>query len=214
MSSSGTTSISNHRGDVVAGKQTACDVDPDCPDALEQERIPNRLAPPSQNPFEEFFESEEVVTEAFVRGTIAHNQQACQLTRAILEEYRVDDLEIQSIQNWKSQAGEPIAPVMESVGTEATVPFPTSGGKTDLVFQNSVIAQVSHIDGAGRADDRDMLITSRVNQLPAPASGKHAEQDEDTPVSTGRAYRMDYKQLFTRLRNTMAPGTTENTRQG
>lgn len=195
-------------------KQTACDVDPDCPDAIEQERTPNRLTTSSPNPFEEFFESEEVVTEAFVRGTIAHNQQASQLTRAILDEYRVDDLEIEVIQNWNSSPSVNASFAGETVGLEATVPFPTSGAKSESTRQVSEPMDTLQIQANSRVDDRDMLVTSRVNQIPSPPVGKQEDEEFDGPVSTGRAFRMDYKQLFTRLRNSMAPGTTETTRQG
>ncbi|MFM7116148.1 MAG: ExeA family protein [Planctomycetota bacterium] len=195
-------------------KQTACDVDPDCPDAIEQERTPKRLISPSPNPFEEFFETEEVVTEAFVRGTIAHNQQASQLTRAILDEYGVDDLEIEVIRTWNSAPDIQASVAGETVGSEATVPFPTSGTKSEPDRQVSETVDTLQIQATSRVDDRDMLVTSRVNQIPAPPVGKQEHEEFDGPVSTGRAFRMDYKQLFTRLRNSMAPGTTEPTRQG
>ena len=206
-----TAKASSMRG---ATSQAACDVDPDCPDAIEQERTPNRITPPSQNPFEEFFETEEVVTEAFVRGTITHNQQASQLTRAILDEYRVDDLEIEVIRNWNSPSNSQASDAVEIVGLEATVPFPVSGTRLETTRQVSEPVDTVQIQAASRTDDRDMLVTSRVNQIPAPPVGRLEEEDLDGPVSTGRAFRMDYKQLFTRLRNSIAPGTTETTRQG
>lgn len=210
-SSSGSAMTPAMRGSV---KQTACDVDPDCPDAIEQDRAPGRLTPSSPNPFEEFFETEEVVTEAFVRGTITHNQQASQLTRAILDEYRVDDLEIEDIRTWNSSPSIQASTAGETVGLQATVPFPASGAKSEPARQVSESVDTLQIQAASRIDDRDMLVTSRVNQIPAPPVGKQEDDEFDGPVSTGRAFRMDYKQLFTRLRNSMAPGTTETTRQG
>lgn len=206
-----TSKASSMRGSI---KQIACDVDPDCPDAIEQERTPNRLTPPSPNPFEEFFETEEVVTEAFVRGTIAHNQQASQLTRAILDEYRVDDLEIEVTRVWNSPMNSNATVSSETIALEATVPFPVSGVSAGMDRQVSEPVETVQIQPASRADDRDMLVTSRVNQIPSPSMGKQEDEELDGPVSTGRAFRMDYKQLFTRLRNSMAPGTTETTRQG
>ncbi|MFM8401798.1 MAG: hypothetical protein ACKOAH_28565, partial [Pirellula sp.] len=170
-------------------KQTACDVDPDCPDAIEQERTPKRLISPSPNPFEEFFETEEVVTEAFVRGTIAHNQQASQLTRAILDEYGVDDLEIEVIRTWNSAPDIQASVAGETVGSEATVPFPTSGTKSEPDRQVSETVDTLQIQATSRVDDRDMLVTSRVNQIPAPPVGKQEHEEFDGPVSTGRAFR-------------------------
>ena len=198
----------------VSNNQATCDVDPDCTDAIEQEQAPGRLAPPGPNPFEEFFETEEVVTEAFVRGTITHNQQASQLTRAILDEYRVDDLEIEVIRNWNSPSANQAISAGEIVGLEATVPFPMSGAKSEPTRQVSEPVETLQIQAATRVDDRDMLVTSRINQIPAPPVGKQEDEEMDGLISTGRAFRMDYKQLFTRLRNSIAPGTSETTRQG
>ncbi|MFO0260812.1 MAG: hypothetical protein ACK53V_04220, partial [Planctomycetota bacterium] len=73
--------------------RSRCDLDPDFPDAAPAERKPAVTQQPTINPFEETFETEEVVTEAFLRGAIAHNQTASEWTRAILEEFPVDRLE-------------------------------------------------------------------------------------------------------------------------
>lgn len=201
-----------------------CDVDPDRPEACEPQSAPTRVTPPSVNPFEEFFETEEVVTEAFVRGTISHNQGASQLTRAILDEFQVDDLRAELLaqrvpsaqHHGKIHEKHRNEVIAEIASDQATVPFP--GGLEKAGYSSGATAAESVIEimplaGNPRIDDRDMLVISRLNQV-SPPPAKPEMPEEEFQVSTGRAYRMDYKQLFTRLRNSMVPGVSETTRQG
>lgn len=229
--------------EIELGLRPKCDLDPDCPDAAPAERQAAVTHQPASNPFEEPFETEEVVTEAFLRGAIAHNRAASELTRAILDEYRVDSLEIQVRmatgqvvpgQVATKRAVEPASqPLPESAQLEpgpdlgvtgreqVTLPFPRpmpveleSDSQAEVASELETLQQVRALgalsgEAAPKADDRDMLIVSKLNQMVSTLAPEPEDTDDTAAVSTGRAYRMDYKQLFTRLRNSLTPPAGE-----
>lgn len=217
------------------GLRPTCDLDPDCPDAAPAERQVPVTQQPTSNPFEESFETEEVVTEAFLRGAIAHNRAASELTRAILDEYQVDTLEIEvrmaaerAILPTRKASAEYASPGLEQGRGDAgrdqiTLPFPVLGsGVAEAATQFELNNEVKALDEVralgslaaqmgAKTDDRDMLIVSKLNQMVSTPAPEMEDTDDASAVSTGRAYRMDYKQLFTRLRNSLTPPAGEAT---
>lgn len=213
--------------------RSRCDLDPDFPDAAPAERKPAVTQQPTINPFEETFETEEVVTEAFLRGAIAHNQTASELTRAILDEFQVDRLEMQTrraVQRGAAEslpmrpdpsqtAGTGVAPIsgsdLVSASEKVTLPFPAAAFESSLV-ENEFAPLASSNAGrgplvSGKNDDRDMLVVSKQNQMVSSPGPEPEEIEDEAAISTGRAYRMDYKQLFSRLRNSLTPPAGEAT---
>ncbi len=216
------------------GLNPACDLDPDCPEAKPQEGGRAEEKRPVRNPFEEQFETEEVVTEAFVRSAIAHNRAASELTRQILDEYQVDSLCTESLvaeemsisrgDSLPENSGVTNAGLRQSsvcIQGEQAGNCPTSlqtlpescetHMESDLAEEE--VARTLAFEVKGKPDDRDMLIVSRMNQQASPAPSPIEEFDAAEGVSTGRAYRMDYKQLFSRLRNSLNGASGEATSQ-
>lgn len=185
-----------------------------------------RRTPPvpqaTRNPFEESFETEEVVTEAFLRGAIAHNQGASELTRAVLDEFRVDALEVRTrnpLESTPASRQSPLASEGSASGRktdislnhpeQVTLPFP-AGFESHAEHAGQVAFRGGpNAEAATKKDDRDMLIVSKLNQLVTPPAIQSEAEDHSAIISTGRAYRMDYQQLFSRLRNALTPPTGE-----
>ena len=213
--------------ELEASLRPRCDLDPDCPDATPAERHAPVTQQPANNPFEETFETEEVVTEAFLRNAIAHNRAASELTRAILDEYQVDALEIQSRMAAERTATGTNAifhdsgmadrehEVLASGREQVTLPFPAVFSE-ETVMETETLSQVKALaslssESRTRTDDRDMLVVSKQNQVVSQPSPQPEEVEDPTAITTGRAYRMDYKQLFSRLRNSLTPPAGEAT---
>lgn len=75
-------------------------------------------------------------------------------------------------------------------------------GNSDMNIEYPMQGVAARVEGRP-VDDREMIVVNRMTQPAVPP--KSAASDipfPDTPISTGRAERMDYQQLFDQLRDT------------
>ncbi len=77
-----------------------------------------------------------------------------------------------------------------------TIRLPIERSLADADLQNSA---KTNFDSP--VDDRDMLIVSRVNQYPSGEPDEPETPNNEVKPSTGKAIRLDYRELFERLRN-------------
>ena len=116
-------------------------------------------------------------------------------------------------------AGTGLAPIsgrdLVSASEKVTLPFPAAAFESSLV--ESEFAPLANSNAgrgplvSGKNDDRDMLVVSKQNQMVSSPGQEPEEIEDEAAISTGRAYRMDYKQLFSRLRNSLTPPAGEAT---
>jgi type II secretory pathway predicted ATPase ExeA len=184
------------------------DLDPDAP--LETNPAPNtpNRAPQTSNPFDEEFESEEVVTDPFVLTAIGHNHAAASLTRYEIEHYGVDDLptwstpkDLLSMFHGAYPPHQTADVLPESQFTSPTVSPDSIWSSDECDINTGSIMTI---------DDRDVLVVSRASTRSKRIDDAidDKKSDEHTNVSTGRAVRMDYKQLFQQLRGSGAESST------
>ena len=177
------------------------DLDPDKPfESKPASNDPARLPQTNSNPFDEEFESEEIVTDTFVQTAIGHNHAAATLTRYEIEHYGVDDLPTWATPKDLLSMFHGKYPSQPNSGTPQDSQPATMHELLDSneIFEDGKCEAVA----MKTVDDRDILIVSRTSTRTKQneRSADEERHHDDSNVSTGRAVRMDYKQLFQQLR--------------
>ena len=181
------------------------------------EREPNRDAVTDNA--EEIEREAEAILERLRKATVSHEteappEHAPNLAESLASEHKTRDLDesqkvLQEILSQKSmlassrtQSDQPEASA-DPPGTDSVAPPTQSASQPQQSINIEYPVATPSPESQPRRDDSEMLIVSRMEQkLESPPPSEPAPVPfPDTPVSKGRAQRMDYQQLFDQLRD-------------